>query len=51
MFDANPERKKIIWAEDPIVSYAMAIKILRERYLEDRLPGESAKDWLARMGQ
>ena len=36
------------WAEDAIASYALAIKTLRERYLEDRLPGESAKEWLER---
>ena len=34
------------WAEDAIASYALAIKTLRERYLENRLPGESAKVWL-----
>ena len=39
------------WAEDAIASYALAIQTLRERYLEDRLPGESAKEWLARTGQ
>ena len=36
------------WAEDAIASYALAIKTLRERYLENRLPGESAKEWLER---
>ena len=36
------------WAEDVIASYALAIQTLRERYLEDRLPGESAKEWLER---
>ena len=34
------------WAEDAIASYVLAIQTLRERYLEDRLPGESAKEWL-----
>ena len=37
------------WAEDAIASYALAIKTLRERYLEERLPGESAKEWLNRV--
>ena len=36
------------WAEDAIASYAAAIDSLRERYLEDRLQGESAKEWLDR---
>ena len=36
------------WAEDAIASYALAIQTLRERYLEDRLLGESAKAWLER---
>ena len=36
------------WAEDAIASYALAIKTLRERYLMNRLPGESAKEWLER---
>ena len=47
----NPECEKAKRAEETIVSYAMAIKTLRERYLEDRLPGESTKEWLKRMGQ
>ena len=34
------------WAEDAVASYALAIQTLRERYLADRLPGESAKDCL-----
>ena len=38
------------WAEDAIASYALAIQTLWERYLEDRLPGESAKEWLERTG-
>ena len=36
------------WAEDAIKSYAEAIHTLRERYLEGKLPGESAKEWLER---
>ena len=39
---------KYDWAEDAIASYALAIKTLRERYLEERLPGESAEEWLDR---
>ena len=39
------------WADDAIASYTLVIKTLRERYLEDRLPGESAKEWLERTGQ
>ena len=39
------------WAEDAIASYALAIKTLRERYLENRLPGASAKKWLERTGR
>ena len=36
------------WAEDAITSYALAIQTLRERYLENRFPGEIAKEWLER---
>ena len=36
------------WAQDAIGSYALAIKVLRESYLANRLPGESAKEWLER---
>lgn len=36
------------WAEDAIGSYALAIKMLRESYLANRLPGESAKEYLER---
>tara|TARA_E500000331_G_scaffold326024_1_gene343828 strand:- start:440 stop:622 length:183 start_codon:yes stop_codon:yes gene_type:complete len=36
------------WAEDAIASYAVAVKALRERYLEQRLPDESAKEYLER---
>ena len=39
------------WAEDAMASYALAIKTLRERYIEERLPGESAKEWLERMSR
>ena len=39
------------WAEDAIASYVLAIKTLREGYLADRLPGESAKEWLERSGR
>ena len=34
-----------VWVEDAITSYAVAIETLRERYLEERQPGESAKEW------
>ena len=33
-------------AVEPIIFYAVAVKTLRVRYLEDWLPGESAKEWL-----
>tara|TARA_B100000686_G_C16092776_1_gene619385 strand:- start:74 stop:310 length:237 start_codon:yes stop_codon:yes gene_type:complete len=36
------------WAEDAIASYDVAIQTLRERYLENCLPSESAKEWLER---
>ena len=36
------------WAEDAVASYALAIQTLRERYLENRLPDENAKEWLER---
>lgn len=39
------------WAEDAIASYAVAIESLRKRYLQQRLPGESAKEWLERTGR
>ena len=39
------------WVEDAIASYAVAIETLRERYLNERQPGESAKEWLERTGQ
>ena len=41
----------VIVTEDAIASYNLAVEKLRERYLEDRLLGESAKEWLERMGQ
>jgi hypothetical protein len=37
------------WVADSIASYDVAIKTLRERYLEECLPGESAKEWLDRV--
>ena len=37
------------WTEDAIASYAPAIQTHRERYLEDRLPGESAQECLDRV--
>lgn len=39
------------WAADAIASYALEIQALRKRYFEDRLPGESAKEWLERRGR
>ena len=47
----NLECDKIRRTEGTIVCYVMAIVTLRERYLEDRLPGEGAKEWLNRMSQ
>ena len=41
-------RNEYDWAEDAIASYTGAIVSLRERYLKNRLPGESAKEWLER---
>ena len=38
------------WEANAIGSYALAIPTLRQRYLEQRLPGESAEDWQARTG-
>ncbi len=38
------------WEANAIGSYALAIQTLRQRYLEQRLPGESAEDWQARTG-
>jgi len=38
-------------AEDAIASYNLAIETLWERYLEDRLLGENAKEWLEGTGQ
>ena len=38
------------WTADAIASYKLAIETFRERYLEDRLPGEKAKEWLKRTG-
>ena len=39
------------WAEDAIASCILAIKTLRERYLEECLAGESAKEWLERTSE
>ena len=39
------------WAEDAIAFYALVIKALRESYLANRLPGESAKEYLERTSQ
>lgn len=39
------------WAEDAIGSYALAIETLRESYLANRLPGESAKEYLERTSE
>jgi|TARA_A100001037_G_scaffold301188_1_gene330144 hypothetical protein len=36
------------WAADLSASWFCALATLRERYLEQRLPGESAEDWLER---
>jgi hypothetical protein len=36
------------WVADAIASYDVAVKTLRERYLESRLPNESAREWLER---
>lgn len=44
----NRKRGKINRAEETIISYVMAVYTLRERYQENRLPGENAKDWLHR---
>ncbi len=38
------------WELNAIGSYTLAIETLRYRYLDERLPGESAKDWQARTG-
>ena len=49
--ETNFECDKTYRVEEVFVSYGMAIITIRERYLEDRLPGESAKEWLNRMYQ
>lgn len=36
------------WAADLSASWYFALATLRERYIENRLPGESANDWLQR---
>jgi len=34
------------WEKDAVDSYYLAINTLREKYLEQRLVGESAREWL-----
>ena len=36
------------WEQDAIRSYAEAIKVMREAFERERLPGESAKEWMKR---
>ena len=36
------------WQLDAIRSYAEAIKVMREAYERERLPGETAKEWMKR---
>jgi hypothetical protein len=36
------------WDQDAISRYAEAIKVMREAYERERLPGESAKEWMRR---
>ena len=36
------------WADDAARCYDLAIKTLREQYLSEGLPGETAAQWLAR---
>ena len=36
------------WADDASRCYDLAIKTLREQYLAERFPGETATQWLAR---
>ncbi|MEE2934354.1 MAG: hypothetical protein VX941_13160 [Pseudomonadota bacterium] len=37
------------WEKDAVDPYYLAITTLRERYLESRLPGENAREWLKRV--
>ena len=39
---------KYDWADDAARCYDLAIKTLREQYLAESLPGESAAQWQAR---
>ena len=45
-YGANP--LSYDWRKNAVDSYYLAIATLRERYLESRLPGESAREWLER---
>ena len=36
------------WADDASRCYDLAIKTLRDRYLKERLEGETAAQWVAR---
>ena len=36
------------WELDALRSYAEAIKVMREAYERERLPGETAKEWMRR---
>lgn len=36
------------WEQDAIRSYAEAIKMMRDQFDAERLPGESARDWMLR---
>ena len=38
---------KYDWADDAARCYDLAIKTLREQYLAERLPGETAEKWQA----
>ena len=39
------------WRKDAIKSFQEAIKQRRDRYLRDRLEGETAEQWKARVGE
>ena len=36
------------WEQDAIRSYVEALEAMREAYERERLPGESARDWMRR---
>ncbi len=36
------------WADDAARCYDLAIETMRERYLAERLPGETAEQWQER---